>query len=172
MNLWCNGLICLSPVLINVIIPVCVRNTFLRTSIRPFVQMPHPSGLDGTHLQRFSVDQSRFLSAYGVFHGDERHPGGEPLPTGSLRKKTGTSSSSASPYFQSLPGPPASYLIQPTMSLRSLTQRHQPASGKTLPSNRSVGLNSTTYSYGSGVSFNSTSGASRMHTSRIVRTGQ
>ena len=122
--------------------------------------MSKANGLDGTHLRRFSVEEARFLSAYGVFHGDDRFASGEPLPTGSL-KKTGPSSTTSS-YFQSLPGPPQSqYLIQPTMSLRSLTQRQQPATSKTIASNRSVGLNSTTYNYSSGVSFQSTSGKSQ-----------
>ena len=127
--------------------------------------MPNPSGIEGTHLRRFTKDQSQFLSAYGVFHGDERHPSGKPLPTGSLRKSGGLTSGATSTHFLTQPGPPQSaYIIQPTMSLRSLQLQQQPPTGKTLPSNRTVGLKSTTYNYGSGVTYKSTSGEA----SRIV----
>ena len=48
---------------------------------------------DGTHLERFLEAPAQHLSGYGVFFGDERQEGGEPLPTGSLRHDGGLQAS-------------------------------------------------------------------------------
>ena len=126
--------------------------------------MVHPFGLDGTHLLRHHADGSQFLSAYGVFHGDDRHPAGDPLPTGSLRRSTAAQlgGSSRGPYHSMTTGPPPSYVIQPTMSLRSLSQKASSPHAKTLPSNRSLGLATTTFQYQTG-SYTSTSGGGAKH---------
>ena len=113
-------------------------------------------GLEGTHLRRHHTDESRFLSAYGVFFGDTRHPSGEPVPTGSLRKPQNMSLNET--HHKMTPGPLSAYIIQPTLSLRVLAPKSSHPGAKTLPSNRSVGLNSTVYQYNTGSTYQSTSG--------------
>ncbi|GAX76901.1 hypothetical protein CEUSTIGMA_g4347.t1 [Chlamydomonas eustigma] len=118
--------------------------------------------LEGTHLRRFHIDTERHLTGYGVFHGDNRQPDGEPLPTGSLRRSL-TGGTSAGVYHEFGGGPPEAYTIRPTMSLKSVQEKVPVGStltstvGRTLPSNRSKGLNSSSYEFKSGA-FKSTSG--------------
>jgi len=115
--------------------------------------------LEGTHLRRFHTDAERHLTGYGVFHGDTRQPSGEPLPTGSLRRSLqGGELTGAYHEFSG-----DSNKIRPTMSLRSVQEKAHigrtltSTVDRTLPSNRSVGLNSTSYEFKSGT-FKSTSG--------------
>eukprot|EP00798_Chlamydomonas_sp_ICE-L_P032140 gene32140-16665_t len=51
--------------------------------------MPYDDGFNmsdarDSHLKRFHGDPETNLTGYAVFHGDDRMPGGEPLPTGTL----------------------------------------------------------------------------------------
>ena len=102
-------------------------------------------GLDGTHISRQNTDDGRYLSSYGAFFGDNRHPSGETLPSG-----RGSMDSVVN--HEMIP-----YVIRPTMSLRALAQKS--VSGeKTLPSERLPGLQSATFQLSTGRTYQSASG--------------
>ena len=127
----------------------------------------HADGVPGTHLQRFHRDPAEFLGAYGVFHGDDRQPGGEPLPTGSLRRSQNPlGSAGGSVYHTFGNGPPAAYTIRPTMTLQSLTKDRATTKskdgtgllGSTTRSGQPLSATGALYEYATGT-FHSTSGA-------------
>ena len=102
-------------------------------------------GLDGTHIRHQHTDDGRYLSSYGAFFGDNRHPSGETLPSarGSMASLVN---------HEMIP-----YVIRPTMSLRALAQKS--VSGeKTLPSDRLPGLQSATFQLSTGMIYQSASG--------------
>lgn len=125
----------------------------------------HVDGVPGTHLQRFHRDPAEFLGAYGVFHGDDRQPGGEPLPTGSLRRSQNPlGSTGGSVYHTFGGGPPAAYTIRPTMTLQSLTKDRATTKskdgtgllGSTTRSGQPLSATGALYEYATGT-FHSTS---------------
>lgn len=129
----------------------------------------HGYGLPETHLQRLHQDpHSSQLSSYGTFFGDARQPEGSPLPTGSLRRGDLTGKQTQT-YHTQRNGVPATYNIQPAMSLHTLAKAYgytgSLKSGSLGATSRELGSSSYAplagggiFSYSNGKTFRATSG--------------